>query len=288
MRQIGGHVITQIVRSRHNGASYKEIAKGLGISVATSHKYAKNVRVPRAGLRKLRRKLIERQKLFELEYAAPNDAIVGQKLTTAKVRIIAHCLFDGSVVKGDYVIKYTNASLELVKQFINDMHSVYGVRPSDIFVNSGKNHPWWEVRFHSKRIVGDLSRYSQTYSTSDDVGLPKGIRGKREFTCAFLRAFWEDEGCISFDGVLTSSSKSRRLAREILVLHNKLGITCSTYKSGVCHVIRIKKTLENYLRFQERIGFGESVITRGKLICLKKSEVLSDFLYTHRFQKQST
>ncbi len=287
MKPIKDGIVFRLTHLRNKGLSYKEIARTLSIGVGTSHKYAKNVRVSPAGTLRLKRKLKRKQNLFKHCYAVPKKIKITHKLTLGKVRIIAHCLFDGSVIKGDYVIKYTNASRGLIKQFINDMRGVYGVTPSDIFLNNGKNHPWWEVRFHSKKVVEDLLRYSKSYSTSDDVGLPKGVSRKREFICAFLRAFWEDEGCIDLEGDLTALSKSQRLIDKIGALHRRLRITYSSYKSGVCHVLHVKKTFENYCNFQEMIGFGESIIARGKFIGLKKNTVLSDFISTHRFRKQS-
>lgn len=101
MKPVEDNVVSRIIHLRCEGASYKEIAENLGISVGTSYKYARNVRVSPAGVLRLKRKLIEKQNLFRHRYAAPKEITITRKLTLSKVRIIAHCLFDGSVVAHD-------------------------------------------------------------------------------------------------------------------------------------------------------------------------------------------
>lgn len=279
MKPISNKIATQIMRLRHRGASYKEIAKKVCVGVATSYKYAKSVNVSLAGTRRLKQKLKKKQTLFKHSYATPKEIPVIRKLTLSKVRIIAHCLFDGSVTvsNGDYAIKYTNASWKLIKQFMIDMHDVYGLDPAYIELNDGKNHPWWEVKYRSKKAVEDLLRYSPSYSTSDNVRLPKGVARKRGFVRAFLRAFWEDEGCATCDGRLIGTLKSRRLIYDIEQLHRKLRIDCFSKSKSPCYTIYVRREPENFRRFQRELGFGESIVTRGKFIGFKR-EVVLDYI----------
>jgi len=213
---------------------------------------------------------------------APKEVSITKRLTVEKVRIIAHCLFDGTVVIGDgeYKIKYTNASWGLIEQFMNDMRVVYGIDPVYVGFNKGKNHPWWEVQYCSKKVVEDLLKYSPSYSTSDGVSLPKGVSRRREFILTFLRAFWEDEGSIDHVGRLTTKSKSWRLIYSVRRLHRSLGIHCSIWhdRRSSVYVIYIKKKFENFRRFQEEIGFDKSIVTRGKFVGLRKNVIFNSFL----------
>lgn len=288
MKPIGNDVFMRIMQLRYGGASYKEIARMLHTGVATSYKYAKNIEVSPAGVQRLRRKLEKKQNLFKRCYAAIKEIPITRKLTLSKVRIIAHCLFDGSVVvhDGNYRIKYTNASWGLIKQFMGDICDVYGLEPVYVGLNDGKNQPWWEVQFFSKRAVEDLLKYSSSYSTLNNLSLPRGITHSRKFIRAFLRAFWEDEGCIDYAGRLIAKSKSRRLICDIQRLHQELGISCSIWfdsRSNV-YAIYVRKNFENFRRFSEEIGFGSSIITRGRFSGYNKGAilecVLSNFLVT--------
>lgn len=276
MKAIDREIVTQIRYLRRNGSSYKEIAKKLSVGVGTSYKYARDVKMTLTGKRRL--------ECRQARGRLPKEVSIVRSLTVEKVRIIAHALFDGSVTvdDADYAIKYTNASWGLIRQFIGGMRKIYGMEPRDVRFNKGKNHPWWEVKYRSKRVVEDLLRYSISYSTSNNVGLPKGVARNREFIRAFLRAFWDDEGSISHEGDLIASSKSQQLTHDIKQLHEKLSVDCSVYHKGSYFALRVKRTPDNFLRFQKEIGFGESIVVHGKSIGLKKSAVLANFLAKYR------
>lgn len=163
---------------------------------------------------------------------------------------------------------------------MNDMYNVYGLKPAYIGLNDGKNQPWWEIIFTSKRAVEDLLRYSPSYSTSNDLSLPKGITCSRKFIRAFLRAFWDDEGCIDHAGRLIAKSKSKRLIYDIQRLHQGLGISCSIWfdSRSMVYAIYVRKNFENFRRFSEEIGFSSSVITRGRFSGYNKGTVLESIL----------
>lgn len=277
MKAISHQLTLRIKHLRRKGCSYKEIAKKLPVSVGTSYNYAKDVMVTPAGLKRLKRK--------QGNGRPPKEISIEKDLTVEKVQIISHCLFDGSVIasNGDYMIKYTNASHGLIKQFIDDMRKVYDIESDNIRSYNGKTHPWREITYRSKNVVEDLMRYSSSYSTSEEVGLPKGVDENKKFVQTFLRAFWDDEGSIAQDGALVASSKSQRLIDEIKLLHDDLGVNCTIHRKTPCLTIYVKKNSDNFHRFRKRIGFTESVVTRGKHVGLKKSKVLADFLNTYEY-----
>ena len=92
-----------------------------------------------------------------------------EKLTMAKSRIIAHLIGDGSVYQSnhDYNIKYEVKDLESLNSFEKDMLSVYGLKLTKGFKESGftsKLVPF--LRLRSKLAYEDLLKYS-TYKSKD-------------------------------------------------------------------------------------------------------------------------
>ena len=106
MKKFPNSLISKIRYYRKKGASYKQIAKLLKISPATAQKYSKDISTS----------TVRRA-------TAIKNIRTPRTMTKNLVRILGHCMFDGSVfsTKGNYVIKYTNASKEEVLKFIEDV-----------------------------------------------------------------------------------------------------------------------------------------------------------------------
>ena len=121
-----------------------------------------------------------------------------EKLTTAKARIIAHLIGDGAVYRSnhDYNVKYEVKDLESLNSFEKDMISIYGLKLTKGFKNSGiTGKPIPFVRLRSKLVYDDLLKYS-TYHSKDwkinNIILNSSRKIKREF----LKAFFDDEGSV--------------------------------------------------------------------------------------------
>ncbi len=90
----------------------------------------------------------------------------------------------------------------------------------------------------------------------------------------FLRAFWEDEGCISKNGAISGKSKSETVITQLVRLHREFGIDCSIWKDNISKnfAIYVKKNKNNIRKFN-KIGFGDGLVTSGFFIGEKKANI---------------
>ncbi len=103
---------------------------------------------------------------------------------------------------------------------------MYGLLPSAVEHLSGKNIGTFKVTFSSKEMYYDLLHFSPSYSTSKETTIvPNSIvNGDVNCKVEFLKAFWEDEGSISAVGRIMGDLKSEKVIKEIVKLHNQLGL----------------------------------------------------------------
>jgi LAGLIDADG-like domain len=83
----------------------------------------------------------------------------------------------------------------------------------------------------------------------------------------FLKAFWDDEGCITTDRLrIHGALMSENMIDDIIYLHRKLGIQCAKWKnsSNGSYVISIVNNRANINKFADTINFEFSLITKGK------------------------
>ena len=125
-----------------------------------------------------------------------------EKLTIAKARIIAHLIGDGCVYKSnhDYNIKYEVKDLESLNSFEKDMLSVYGLKLTKGFKESGfTGKPVPFLRLRSKLAYEDLLKYS-TYKSKDWKIKSKILQSSKQIKKEFLKAFFDDEGSVVPEG----------------------------------------------------------------------------------------
>ncbi len=278
---------------RIGGYSYSEISKKIknimkfNINERSLSAHLRNVKMCKKGLTRYNKKIskdrikagkkggmanIKSGHIFRIQPLAvkasenvhlkkiPNSS---KKLSMEKVKIISHCLFDGCVIKkkGYNVIAYQNKSKKLVDNFIHYMRKVYKMEPTDLF----ERKSGYVVRFCSKKIVEDLSRYS-SYSSSEG-NIPKEIiGGSKEWKIDFLKCFWNDEGMVGFvdfkdrygrrhiNRYVEAFQKNKKILFELSELHKSLGI--NTRINGNKIIISDKKNLE---LFSKIINFTPNV-----------------------------
>ena len=125
-----------------------------------------------------------------------------EKLTIAKARIIAHLIGDGSVYQSnhDYNIEYEVKDLESLNSFEKDMLSVYGLKLTKGFKESGfTGKPVPFLRLRSKLAYEDLLKYS-TYKSEDWKIKSKILQSSKQIKKEFLKAFFDDEGSVVPEG----------------------------------------------------------------------------------------
>ncbi|MBU0635914.1 LAGLIDADG family homing endonuclease [Candidatus Micrarchaeota archaeon] len=132
-----------------------------------------------------------------------------------------------------------------------------------------------------------MKQISETFSTSKGAQVPGLIKSSTtKIKAAFLRAFWDDEGCISDRGVLSGTSSSEKMVTDLILIHNELGIEC--YKEVVRQptwtIFRLvlRRNRENFNNFITKIGFEHAIVTKGYHVGKYKSDVLLE-KYTQKY-----
>lgn len=274
MKKKSERLITGMQALRRKGYSYKEIAKTFDISPVTSFKYCSEVELEEKGRLRLEKKIKRKRESFAEKYAKLKQVRLNREFCVAKARIIGHCIFDGSV--SERTMKYSNSSPVLFNQFIKDVHNVYSIDPDRIESVDGKNKKKYVVWYCYTTLCKDLYVYAPTYSTaSSECIIPEKIMSASgEIVAKFLRTFWEDEGCVTVGGDVIGRIKSRKVRNQLLSLHSRLGIKCSSYScSDGLHGIYVKRSADNLRRFDEEVGFRHSIIVRGENVGVKKRQL---------------
>ncbi|MAG18277.1 MAG: hypothetical protein CL944_02280 [Candidatus Diapherotrites archaeon] len=286
MHSISVSLIRNLQESRRKAISYKAIAKEFNLSPATVLKYCRKVELKGSGKRILEiNEQVNREKFAEV-YAKVKK--IRKPLFSKKFsNLLGHLFFDGSVnfTLGRYDLTYTNASQKLVHTFNKNMIESFDLKSGKISKISGVNFDWFVCHHYSKSVCEFLSELSESFSTSDGIGVPTQIlEGDNGIKAAFLGAFWDDEGSISDSGKLEGSLVSKEMIVGLSKLHFDLGIENKVYtnKKKGDFTVHINKNEVNYLLFQEKIGFSDSLVVHGKNSGNLKKNVLREKIRGYR------
>ena len=167
------------------------------------------------------------------------------KITVEKVRLYAHTVFDGHITHtkyNSYIVGYTNMNEELLREFEKDVDFVYGLK-------SGRHTRRGITNLYccSKLMYYDIKNFDRSL-----------IRKKEEYKIAYLRAFFDDEGCVIFNPKRGKFyiNGCQHNQDEILFIETLLKDLC--IRSKVYH-FKIDITLNKDLfRYNELIGFTNS------------------------------
>jgi DNA-binding transcriptional MerR regulator len=299
-------------RLRENGFSHSEIKeilkKEFGFAVRDS--FIRNIKMNKNGLERYKDKIKKDRKKAGVKggkvhvttghiYKIQSLRMQGylkkimsripessKNLTSLKVRILAHCLFDGFIEdiisQHYYVVGYCNTSEILLNQFIEDTKNVYGLEPADITKRKNNNKI---VRYFSKAVVKDLEKYLCFENGEEKLKNEIVENIPAEWKIEFLRAFWDDEGMVGFkekkrckDGCLRTYrfieafQKNIKLLKQIKTMHKSLGIKTRINKNKI--IISDKVNLK---KFAEIIGFSPGVIScrsTSKWYGIEKNKIL--------------
>ncbi len=180
-----------------------------------------------------------------------------KKLTSKKIWLIGHCIFDGSVIDkhGYSVIAYTNKSRCLINQFKEHMQEVYNLSPTDVRKREGDIYV---IRYCSIAAVRDINPLIKKQ-------IPNAIINScKDRKILFLKTFWDDEGAVHF-------GEHR----------DKKGyIHVSRYVEAFCENNTIRKQL---IKLHKDLGF--KIIEYGKKIRISRYEDLKKFAQLINFTK---
>jgi len=277
MKKIDSKTKKRIKGMRKKGFSYKEIAKKLGISVGSSYKYASDITLPIKSKKRLLNKMRKNKQKFIRKYAISKEFFVPESLSPEFIRILGHCLFDGCVSK-DSVI-YTNSSLKLIKEFKEDMKTVFKIEPSRIVKAKNKSE-YYTLYYHYKKLSDYLKEISPSYSTSKHESkevVEFVSKQKKSLIAEFLKTFWDDEGAVKKCKDITGKTKSHAVAKSLNKLHKNLGINIYIYKDtkNEAYELYLQRNKENLGLFKEKIGFRYGIVCRGHFKGLTKNQAFN-------------
>ena len=266
----GDGQMVRVKKFRRNGFSIGEISKKTNLSYSPIRKVCKEVKMSKQGLIRYRTKVKGVKRKIKINSLFSN----------AKVRIMCNLIFDGSVSKSreyHYNMMYVNSSTRLVNMFIKDMKKEYNVGPSSFEKIKGKNVNYFRVKYCSKEIFDDLLKYINSYHSSK-ANLPSELmNGEKEYKLIALRSFWDNEGSVRKDAVLSADLKNQCLIKQLSDLHKEFGIShyISRYwKNGWAYKLILSKNKNNYDKFLKLRLFTDSIATKGAHKGKEKFEIL--------------
>lgn len=242
MKRFTESQIVQIRSMRADGYSYPEIAARFKTSKSTIFYHASCVKVSPKGRRRLetiRKKVLEKA-ILRRKTKIPKRY---KMMTEAKARLIAHLLGDGGTYQNQ--ISYRNSESSLIKQFVRDFRSVYGVKPWKIYWDKDK----FTVGSGITEIVRDLRRY--------DIGeIPLQItNGSKEIQKEFIRAFADDEGGPLTRNRIRITSTNKSYLTDISRMLKNFSIHSVINGPYDAYLLDINRK-ESVLEFIRQIGFS--------------------------------
>lgn len=275
-------VQVQEIRSmRAEGLAYRKIAKKLGAGIGSVLKYSSDIELSAEQILQLKANEYGAKRIFISNFAKPKE-IKAPRLNEDFANLLGHLFFDGHVMhdSGKYVLGYTNSTYAAIENFSQKLETCFALKPSKIFRVNGGKIGWFQLTAYSKNAYLFLKHISPTFSTSKKARIPQILFcANVAVKSAFMRAFWDDEGCISNAGELTGTSKSEEMVDDLVKLHQSLSIQCTKSiahrkRWGVIYRIRISRNWENYSQFIAFVGFEHANVTRGYNIGKAKKAVL--------------
>jgi|ERR1700733_4859426 len=250
-------VIEKIKQLRVNGHTLTEIIAQVGLSKSRTFDYIKDI--PQSEFLKEKIRLARSDAREAIAAKRRGKSVKNYSFLKPKkwnpdlVNLVGHFLFDGELKRT--TCAYNNRSQVLIQGVIKGMKSLLGVDDYKIYFN---------------KITG-VTRISY-----HNVEIATFIRGKadmlfgyiktapHEHKIAFLRSFFDDEGCVSFRGrgrSVRGYQHSIEILQLIQNLLSELNIASTIDKLHVEISITRK---ENLLKFQKLINFTPGLRVNGK------------------------
>lgn len=172
--------------------------------------------------------------------------------TPGRVMLVAHLLFDGEIKKTGCV--YNNRSKVLIERVRKEMKAVYAFPPKE-YVNPLTGV--WRISYHNV-ILGALMQEKSQELIEKISAFPPTLQR------AFLRAFFDDEGCMDFRPIkrqrrVRGYQKNIRILRVIQFLLKNFNIASKLQKPN--EVVIVRK--DNLVRFQKKINFSAGIRMNG-------------------------
>ena len=198
-----------------------------------------------------------RQRLLKIDFDRKGKSVKSfkkfDKWDEYMVSLVAHLIFDGEIKKNGCV--YNNRSIALIEKVERCMSKIYKFRPVRYY---DKISGVYRTNYYNVALSIYLKKKSEEL-LSEIIYLSRNL--KREF----VRAFFDDEGCMDFKPELnTRRIRGYQKKVEILFLVQDL-LKDFKIVSSIQLPNEIKITQkENLLRFQRHINFSKNIFMNGK------------------------
>ncbi|AEF96326.1 DNA topoisomerase I [Methanotorris igneus] len=228
------------------GMSKYKFAKKYGLSCSSVWKYEKNKRIPIYLFKKL--------DLKKPNYiASTNKNVIIKnpfplKISSSLVRILAHLIGDGSIDKEKikrencYDFRYHNTNIDLIKQFVEDIERVFGIK---LTIKKAKKRKNQKLKYYVQvpSVVGRI--ISILFKEVIEKNAPKI---PKEFYPEFIGALFDDEGCaIEKEGKAFISNTNLELLKDVKEMLLELGIKSRIDEKQFKLFIKGRKNIQKFL-----------------------------------------
>ena len=249
-------VIKQVIRMRNEGLTLGEIVSKTGLSKTTIFHHIKALPKSSILVNKLRAISVATQKVVADQRRGKSvksyTFLKPEKWSPDFVNLIAHFNFDGDVRHTSS--NYNNRNQALIEKVKNNMKGVLNVDDFKIYKDI-RTEVYKLCYFHVelaafvKQKSQDLFNYINSASSEEKQ--------------SFLQAFFDDEGCVTFENkkrVVRGYQHSLRILKIVQRLLQEFGIE-SRISEKYFEVTISRKS--NLLKFQQCINFTPGVCVNG-------------------------
>ena len=245
----------QCINLRRSGHTLTEITKITGRPKTSVYSHIHNIPLTKERLRLIKIASGIRAKNLALakKGTSKNTFYKFNKWNEETVTLVAHLLFDGTINKTGCA--YNNRNMSLIKAVEESMSSIYDYEPKRYLNNlTGVSR----ITYHNVALSNYLESKAKKLLLEIEL-LPKSLKK------VFVRAFFNDEGCIDF--------RPKRNLRQIRgyqknisilhIIHNLL--TDFQIESKIVtpnEIVIIGKN--NLIQFRNEINFSSGVRLNGK------------------------
>jgi hypothetical protein len=244
----------QCLELRKQDHTLQEIAAITGKSKSSVYFHIRNLHLSRAKMSSIRSSAQARARELAAQRkgVSARTFITFEKWTEGTVSLVAHLLFDGEIRRSGCT--YNNRNSVLITKVAHSMEKIYAYSPNQ-YLNTSTG----VLRISYFNVA--LSIYLQRKA---DELLHNIVKLPRHLQQEFLKAFFDDEGCMDFRPnrnvrQVRGYQKDISILKIVKKLLENLGIE-SVIKQPNEVVVRGK---ENLLEFQKEIGFSQGVRING-------------------------
>jgi hypothetical protein len=243
----------QCIVLRRKGYSVNEIMRITGRAKTSIYTHIQGIPLTAKRIAQYRRECGLRIRQFALARKGKSTRSFKefQKWTPETVLLVSHLLFDGELMRGK--CSYNNRSRSLLLRVERLMKMIYDFEPKRI-----RDHHTGVTRLAYYNVALSDFLFKKSQSLLKEINRHP-LSHKREF----LRAFFDDEGCITF--LSTRKRQVRGYQKDVALLQ-----TVKTLLSDFSIQSSIKAPNEvlisgksNLLKFREEINFSPGVRING-------------------------